>query len=87
MHSRSIHSWCVVLVAIDIGRVCEKTQGREKGNTCVIVDVIDRNFVMVTGPGVRRRRVNMDHIIPLDETVNIQRNATDEEVFGALKAL
>ena len=50
MHSRSIHSWCVVLVAIDIGRVCEKTQGREKGNRCVIVDVIDRNFVMVIGP-------------------------------------
>ena len=73
------------LAALDIGRICMKTQGREKGKKCVIVDVIDRNFVVVTGPEVKRRRVNMDHIKPLDEVLNIQRNATDEEVFGALK--
>jgi ribosomal protein L14E/L6E/L27E len=47
--------------------------------------VIDRNFVIVTGPEVKRRRVNMDHLIPLDETVAIQRNATDEEVYGILQ--
>jgi len=61
-----------------------KTQGREKGNKCVIIDVIDRNFVVVTGPEVKRRRVNMDHLMPLDEIVEIQRNATDEEVYGIL---
>ena len=75
----------MILVAIDIGRVCVKTQGREKGSKCVIIDVIDRNFVVVTGLGVKRRRVNMNHIVPLDETVDIQRNATDEEVVGALQ--
>ena len=62
-----------------------KIQGREKGNKCVIIDVIDRNFVVVTGPEVKRRRVNMDHLMPLDMTVDIQRNATDEEVYGILK--
>ncbi len=62
-----------------------KTQGREKGSKCVIIDVIDRNFVVVTGPDVKRRRVNMDHIVPLDETVTIKRNASDEEVAEALK--
>ena len=69
---------------MDIGRVCLKVQGREKGNKCVVIDVIDRNFVVVTGPKVKRRRVNMNHILPLDETVSIQRNATDEEVKAAL---
>ena len=69
---------------MDIGRVCQKVQGREKGKRCVVIDVIDRNFVVVTGPGVKRRRVNMNHIIPLDETINIQRNATDEEVNSQL---
>ena len=73
------------MVAIDVGRVCMKIQGREKGNKCVIIDVIDRNFVVVTGPEVKRRRVNMDHLMPLDMTVDIQRNATDEEVYGILK--
>ena len=61
-----------------------KTQGREKGNKCVIIDVIDRNFVVVTGPEVKRRRVNMDHLMPLDEIVEIKRNANDEEVYGIL---
>ena len=73
------------LVAIDIGRVCMKLQGREKGKKCVIIDVIDRNFVVVAGPGVKRRRVNMDHILALDETVNVQRDASDAEIAGALK--
>jgi len=85
MHCRPIHFWCVVLPAVDIGRVCLKTQGREKGNKCVIIDVIDRNFVVVTGPEVRRRRANMDHLMLLDETVEIQRNASDEEVTSILK--
>ena len=85
MHCRPIHLWCVVLPAVDIGRVCKKTQGREKGKKCVIIDVIDRNFVVVTGPEVKRRRANMDHLMLLDETVDIQRNASDEEITGILK--
>ena len=69
---------------MDIGRVCLKVQGREKGERCVVIDVIDRNYVIVTGPNVKRRRVNMNHIQPLNETVSIQRNASDEEVIGVL---
>jgi large subunit ribosomal protein L14e len=69
-----------------IGRVCIKQTGRESGNKCVIIDVLDRNFVLVTGPEVRRRRVNMNHLLPIDEFVNISRNATDEEVVAILKS-
>ena len=69
---------------MDIGRVCLKVQGRESGQRCVVIDVIDRNYVIVTGPNIKRRRVNMNHIMPLDETVSISRNATDEEVISAL---
>jgi large subunit ribosomal protein L14e len=61
--------------------------GREKGEICVIVDLVDRNYVVVAGANVKRRRVNMDHIFPLDKIVDIQRDATDEEVLGALKSL
>jgi len=56
----------------------------------VIVDVMDKNFVTVTGPktvsGVRRRRTNIAHIEPLQETVDIRRGASDEEVEKALQA-
>jgi len=74
--------------AIDIGRVCVKTTGREKGKRCVIVDIVDRSFVLVTGPksmtGVKRRRVNVGHLELLDEMVKIARRASDEEVAEAL---
>jgi len=75
--------------AMEVGRVCVKLKGREAGGRCVIVDIIDRNYVLVTGPedatGVRRRRVNMSHLKPLDERLEIVRNATDEEVRDALQ--
>ena len=76
------------MAAMDVGRVCVKLAGREAGRRCVIVDVIDRNHVLVTGPeeltGVRRRRVNMSHLRPLDESIDITRNASDEEILKIL---
>jgi len=76
------------MTAIDIGRICVKLSGREAGKRCVIVDVVDRNYVIVTGPpsltGVRRRRVNMNHIKPLDEIIDISRNASDEDIITKL---
>ncbi|WP_440060038.1 50S ribosomal protein L14e [Thermogladius sp. 4427co] len=74
--------------AIEIGRVCVKVAGREAGRKCVIVDIIDDTFVLVTGPksltGVKRRRVNIKHIEPLDKKISIQRGASDEEVLKAI---
>jgi len=74
---------------MDVGRVCVKLSGRESGRQCVIIDVIDRNYVLVTGPeeltGVRRRRVNMNHLRPLEERLEISRGASDEEIISLLK--
>lgn len=78
-----------MLPAIEIGRICVKVTGREAGKKCVIVDVVDKSFVLITGPkevsGVRRRRANTGHIEPLQENVEIKRGASDEEVTKALK--
>lgn len=56
----------------------------------MVVDVIDKNFVLVTGPknvtGVKRRRANLNHLEPLAEKIDIKRGASDEEVVEALKA-
>ncbi|MCW4050211.1 MAG: 50S ribosomal protein L14e [Candidatus Bathyarchaeota archaeon] len=71
--------------AYSIGRVCVKLKGREAGRKCIVVDVIDRNYVVVAGPEVKRRRVNMSHLDPLDQMVTIQRDASDEEIAGALQ--
>lgn len=74
--------------SIQVGRVCVKLNGRETGRKCIIVDVIDKNFVLVTGPpkitGVRRRRTNVKHIEPTEETVDVKKGATDEDVTKAV---
>lgn len=76
--------------AVEVGRICVKLKGREAGRRCVIVDVIDRNYVLVTGPkdvtGVRRRRINMDHLMPLEEKIDVERGASDDEVRATLQA-
>jgi len=75
--------------AIEVGRICVKLAGREAGRKCVIVDIIDKSFVLVTGPknvtGVKRRRANVNHIEPLQDKIQIKRGASDEEVLEALK--
>ncbi|MEM3565739.1 MAG: 50S ribosomal protein L14e [Candidatus Bathyarchaeia archaeon] len=75
--------------AIEVGRICVKICGREAGKKCVIVDIIDKSFVLVTGPkgvtGVKRRRANINHLEPLAEKIDIKRGASDEEVIEALK--
>ena len=66
-----------------------KAKGRETGRKCVIVDVSDKSFVLVTGPksitGVKRRRVNVNHIKPLEDKIEVNRDASDEEIEEALK--
>jgi large subunit ribosomal protein L14e len=76
--------------AIEVGRICIKQAGRECCTRCVIVDVMDKSFVVVTGPkkltGVKRRRVNISHIMPIEEKIDITRGASDDEVFQAIEA-
>lgn len=76
--------------AIEVGRICVKLVGREAGRKCVIVDIMDKNFVLITGPknvtGVKRRRANANHIEPLQDKIKIKRGASNEELMEALKA-
>jgi len=76
--------------AIEVGRVCVKVAGRESGRKCVIVDVMDKSFVVVTGPkkvtGVKRRRVNINHVAPTEDVIPIKRGASDDEVAQMIKA-
>ena len=75
--------------AIEVGKICVKTLGREAGKKCVIVEVVDQNFVLITGPkaitSVKRRRANVNHVKPTNEMIEIRKGATDEEITEALK--
>lgn len=70
--------------SIEVGRICVKLNGREAGRKCVIVDIIDKNFVLITGPkkysGVKRRRTNVKHLEPTEQSIEVKKGASDEDV-------
>jgi large subunit ribosomal protein L14e len=74
---------------VEVGTVCIKTVGREKGRYCVVLKQLDKSFVLATGPrlltGIKRRRVNINHIQPLQYKLEIKEDASDEEVIEAYK--
>ncbi|MBS7626894.1 50S ribosomal protein L14e [Candidatus Bathyarchaeota archaeon] len=74
---------------IEVGAICVKTYGREKGRRCVVVDTIDKNFVLVTGPpeltGVKRRRANIKHLEPTGEKIDVKKGSSDQEVTQILQ--
>jgi large subunit ribosomal protein L14e len=76
--------------AVEVGRICVKLAGRESGKKCVVVDLMDKSFVLVTGPkkitGVKRKRANINHLLVLQEKLDIKRGASDEEVTSTLEA-
>lgn len=64
-----------------------KLAGHEAGKRCVIVDVVDNVYVVVSGLGVKRRRCNVAHLEPLEQKVDIAKGASEEEVKRALEAV
>ena len=72
---------------MEIGRICVKLAGRDSNKKCVIIGVINENYVMIDGQ-TRRRKCNVKHLEPLPQTIKIKKNATRSEVvkqFNKLK--
>jgi len=76
--------------AISVGRIVTKLMGREAGRRAVVTELIDRNFVEITGPydltGVKRRRVNINHIEPSDHVLDIKKGSDDATITSAIEA-
>ncbi len=71
---------------IEVGRVCLKIAGRDANQKCVIVSVVDNNYVVVDGQ-TRRKRCNILHLEPLPQFVEIVENASHDYVVKALAAI
>lgn len=71
---------------IEIGRLCIKIAGRDAGLKCVVVDDLGKGFVLIDGQ-TRRRKCNTSHLEPLNEVLNIKKNAAHDEVVRELKKL
>ena len=73
----------------ETGRICLKTAGREAGKLCVVLDKVDNDFVLVTGPkvfsGVKKRKCNMSHLEPLDARLKVKADSSDEDILELIK--
>ena len=69
-----------------IGRLAVKLAGRDAGRKCVIVELIDHNFAVVDGD-VRRKKVNLKHLEPLTDIVEVKEKASPDEVKKAFEKL
>ncbi|MFH1406216.1 MAG: 50S ribosomal protein L14e [Nanoarchaeota archaeon] len=69
----------------EVGRVCVKIAGRDSGNRCVVVEQVDNVYVVVDG-NVRRKKVNVKHLEPLVETLDVG-NGFHETVKKAFEKL
>ena len=68
----------------ELGRLCVKLAGRDARKKCVIIDVLDNNYVIIDGQ-TRRRKCNINHLEPLDKVLKVKKNATHSEVKAILK--
>ena len=67
-----------------VGRVCVKIAGRDAGRKCVVVQQVNDHYVVVDG-NTRRKKVNINHLEPLDQILEVKESASHEEVISVFK--
>lgn len=70
---------------MEIGQVCIKTAGRDAGNLCAVIEVINENYVVIEG-ATRRKKCNIRHLEPMMRKLEIAKNASHEEVIAQMKS-
>ncbi len=68
------------------GRLCVKIAGRDAGKTCVIVKRVDDLIVLIDGE-TRRRKCNIRHLEPLEKTVDLNEDASHDEVKAVFEKI
>ena len=62
-----------MMAAIQVGRVCIKTKGRDAGAKVVVTKVIDSNYVKVRSPARKKtpeRKCSVLHLEPTETVVS-----------------
>jgi len=70
----------------EIGRICVKIAGRDARLKCVVIDVMDKGYVLIDGQ-TRRRKCNTLHLEPLGQVIKIKKGASTKEVHDEFKKL
>jgi len=73
------------MVFMEVGAVCIKTRGKEAGRRVVILSETKKGKVLIDGPKVKRKECNALHLFPLNQKVEVKKEASHDEVVRALK--
>jgi len=68
----------------EIGRVVKKIVGRESGKIGVVVEIIDKNTVLIDGE-FKRRKCNICHLLPLAHKLELENGASKEHIIKLLE--
>jgi len=75
----------MIKMILGVGRVCRKVKGKEAGKYCVIVEKPEKNFVLIDGKDVKRKKTNIKHLEPLPVVLKIKKNASTKTIENALE--
>lgn len=71
---------------IEVGRLCMKIAGRDAGEKCVVVDIIDNCNVLIDGQ-TRRRKCNIKHLEPIEKVLKIKKGISHADIVKEFKKL
>lgn len=66
------------------GRLVMKLAGRDAGRVGVVVEQLDAVYLLVDG-NVRRKKVNVKHVEPLEKVIELKKGVSHEEVVKAFR--
>lgn len=69
------------MAAIEPGRVCYKTRGREAGKKVIVLELQDI-YATIVGKNGKKERCNIRHLFPLKEKIDV--NVPLEELIKKL---
>ncbi|MBS3057500.1 MAG: 50S ribosomal protein L14e [Candidatus Diapherotrites archaeon] len=70
--------------ALEVGRICVKTRGRNAGKRVVVIEM-QKNFAVIDAPKMKRKRCNILHLIPLEEKIDVGKSTSHEEIAKLMK--
>ncbi len=71
------------MAAIEVGRVCYKTTGRNATKKVVILETGNGNTVTIIGKGLKKQKCNIRHLFPTRE--KIDTSGKEEEIIKRLE--
>jgi|TARA_B100001971_G_C18105928_1_gene491491 large subunit ribosomal protein L14e len=71
---------------VEIGQLAIKIAGRDSGNFCAVVEVVDDTYVLIDG-NVRNKKCNIKHLEFLDKKIDIKKGASSEAVKKELEKI